>query len=104
MLGRDTGNLAPSGEGYGWSDPDSGSGSLDGTHPTTGAVNSNSVYTGGTCLMNCNNDSEPYGFHTGGINACMADGSVRSLRQGVSAFTWGALFTRAGGEVLGNDY
>ncbi len=104
MLGRDTGGLGPSNEGYGWSDPDSGSGSLDGTHPTTGLVNSNSVFTGGTCLMNCNNDSEPYSMHTGGVNVCLSDGSVRFVRSGTSAFTWAALFTRSGGEVVGNDF
>jgi prepilin-type N-terminal cleavage/methylation domain-containing protein/prepilin-type processing-associated H-X9-DG protein len=103
LVGRDTGNGPPSAEGFGWSDPDTGSGSLDGCNPTTGAVNTNGNFAGGTCLMNCNNDSEPYGFHTGGVNVCLADGSVRFVRSGVAPFTWGALFTRSGGEVV-NDY
>jgi prepilin-type N-terminal cleavage/methylation domain-containing protein/prepilin-type processing-associated H-X9-DG protein len=104
LMGRDTGGLGPSGEGYGWSDPDSGSGSLDGCNATTGLVNTNSAFAGGTCLMNCNNDSEPYSMHTGGLNACLADGSVRFVRSGITAFTWGALFTRQGGEVIGGDF
>ena len=75
LLGRDTGAGPPSAEGYGWSDPDTGSGSLDGCNQTTGVVNPASVAanTGGTCVMNCNNDSEPYSFHTGGVNVVMAD-------------------------------
>jgi prepilin-type N-terminal cleavage/methylation domain-containing protein/prepilin-type processing-associated H-X9-DG protein len=103
LMGRDTGGLGPSGEGYGWSDPDSGSGSLDGCNATTGAVNTNANFAGGTCLMNCNNDSEPYSMHTGGVNVCLADGSVRFVRSSIPAFTWGALFTRQGGEVVALD-
>jgi prepilin-type N-terminal cleavage/methylation domain-containing protein/prepilin-type processing-associated H-X9-DG protein len=42
--------------------------------------------------------------HTGGVNVLACDGSVRFVRDGVSATTWRALATRAGGEVLGNDF
>jgi prepilin-type processing-associated H-X9-DG protein len=45
--------------------------------------------------------STPY---AGGINVCLADGSVRSVSPGVSASTWWAACTPAGGEVLGNDW
>jgi prepilin-type processing-associated H-X9-DG protein len=105
MLGRDTGGLPPSNEGFGWSDPDTGSGSYDGCNATTGVVNPSSVTagTGGTCIMNCNNDSEPYSFHSGGINACMADGSVRFIRQSIPAATMAALLTARGGETVVND-
>jgi prepilin-type N-terminal cleavage/methylation domain-containing protein/prepilin-type processing-associated H-X9-DG protein len=103
LLGRNTGNGPPSNEGFGWSDPDSGSGSLDGCNPTTGAVNGNGVAVGGgNCLMNCNNDSEPYSFHTGGVNVCMADGSVRFIRQSIPAGTFAALITARGGETITN--
>jgi prepilin-type N-terminal cleavage/methylation domain-containing protein/prepilin-type processing-associated H-X9-DG protein len=104
LLGRDTGGLIPSNEGYGWSDPDTGSGSLDGSNATTGAVNPTGVAAGaGTCVLNCGNDSEPYSFHSQGINACMADGSVRFIRQGVPAVTFAALMTARGGEIATND-
>jgi prepilin-type N-terminal cleavage/methylation domain-containing protein/prepilin-type processing-associated H-X9-DG protein len=103
VLGRATGMEVPSREGYGWADPDSVSGSIDGSHPTTGAINGSSSYAGGTCVMNCNNDSEPYGFHTGGINICLADGSVRFVRQSISPATWAALITRNAGDLPG-DY
>ncbi len=44
-----------------------------------------------------------YGFHTGGANICMADGSVRLLRDGTSITTIVGMSTRNGGEVFAND-
>ncbi len=41
--------------------------------------------------------------HPGGVNACMADGSVRFIKDSVSVPTWWALGTRAGGEVISSD-
>lgn len=101
--GRDTGTTLA--EGRGWADPDGVSGSLDGTHPTTGAINGGSVTAaaGATCVINCNNFSEPYAFHTGGINVCLADGSVRFIRQTISAATYAALSTRDYGDIVTND-
>jgi prepilin-type N-terminal cleavage/methylation domain-containing protein/prepilin-type processing-associated H-X9-DG protein len=42
--------------------------------------------------------------HTGGINAALADGSVRFVSGGVSPATWWAAMTPTGGEVLGSDW
>jgi prepilin-type N-terminal cleavage/methylation domain-containing protein len=42
--------------------------------------------------------------HTGGVNVGLGDGSVRFFSNSISTFTWRALGTRGGGEVLGNDY
>jgi len=42
--------------------------------------------------------------HTGGINASLADGSVRNISAGVSVTTWWFACTPAGGEVLGSDW
>lgn len=103
VLGQDKGVTVPSGEGYGWADPDTGSGSIDGSHPITGVINTDAVYTGGTCPISCNNDSEAYGFHAGNINVGMADGSVRSLQKSISSATFSALVTRQGGEVVTVD-
>jgi prepilin-type processing-associated H-X9-DG protein len=54
--------------------------------------------------MNCTNDSEFYSFHSGGINVCMADGSVRFIAQSVSAATLAALVTARSGDIPGNDW
>jgi prepilin-type N-terminal cleavage/methylation domain-containing protein/prepilin-type processing-associated H-X9-DG protein len=42
--------------------------------------------------------------HSGGANFCLADGSVRFIRENLSPVTFQALGTRAGGEVIGNDF
>jgi prepilin-type processing-associated H-X9-DG protein len=40
--------------------------------------------------------------HTGGVNAAMADGGVRFVRDSINAGTWQAMGTRSNGEVV-ND-
>jgi prepilin-type N-terminal cleavage/methylation domain-containing protein/prepilin-type processing-associated H-X9-DG protein len=57
----------------------------------------------GRCMVNCSNNVSAYSFHTGGANVCMADGSVRFLRETIDAETFAALCTRAGGEVVSLD-
>jgi prepilin-type N-terminal cleavage/methylation domain-containing protein/prepilin-type processing-associated H-X9-DG protein len=42
-------------------------------------------------------------YHTGGVNACMADGSVRFFQDSLSYQVWRSLGTRAGGEVVPGD-
>jgi prepilin-type N-terminal cleavage/methylation domain-containing protein/prepilin-type processing-associated H-X9-DG protein len=42
--------------------------------------------------------------HTGGMNVCLGDGSVRFLSQGISGATWWAALTPIGGETLGSDW
>jgi len=103
LLGRAQGSILPRPEGFGWTDPDGAAGSMDGTDAVTGAINPSSGATG-RCIMNCNNDSEPYSFHTGGMNVGMADGSVRFLRQSISAATFAALLTAKAGDLVGNDF
>jgi prepilin-type processing-associated H-X9-DG protein len=55
---------------------------------------------GSPCALNCTNDGEVYGFHTGGANVLFADGSVQFLNQRVALRTLARLVTRAGGEVV----
>ena len=52
--------------------------------------------------MNCTNDSEFYSFHTSGINVCLADGSVRFLRESIAPSTLAALVTANGGNLPGD--
>jgi prepilin-type N-terminal cleavage/methylation domain-containing protein/prepilin-type processing-associated H-X9-DG protein len=42
-------------------------------------------------------------YHPGGANVCMADGSVRFVKNSINPLTWWALGTRAGGEVVSSD-
>jgi prepilin-type processing-associated H-X9-DG protein len=41
--------------------------------------------------------------HANGVNAAMADGSVRFVRNTITPTTWLAMGTRAGGEVVPNE-
>jgi prepilin-type N-terminal cleavage/methylation domain-containing protein len=42
--------------------------------------------------------------HPGGIQICLADGSVRNIATGVNFNTWWYAFTPAGGEVMPSDW
>ena len=103
VLGKDTGNSLS--DQLGWASPDGVVGSIDGSNPTTGVVNGGSVAMGaGACVMNCNNDSEPYSFHNGGVNVAFADGSIRFLSQSISPKTFAALCTARFGDLPGGDF
>jgi prepilin-type N-terminal cleavage/methylation domain-containing protein/prepilin-type processing-associated H-X9-DG protein len=39
-------------------------------------------------------------FHSGGVNVCMGDGSVRFVKNSINMTTWWALGTRANNEVI----
>jgi prepilin-type N-terminal cleavage/methylation domain-containing protein/prepilin-type processing-associated H-X9-DG protein len=41
-------------------------------------------------------------YHPGGVNAAMADGSVRWVSNGINVQTWRALGTRNGSEIVGD--
>ncbi len=55
----------------------------------------------------CGNDYAQYvtssSLHSGGVNVCMSDGSVRFIKNSVSTPVWWAIGTRADGEVVGSD-
>ena len=44
----------------------------------------------------------PSSRHTGGVNVLLGDGSVRFVRNAIDLYTWRALGSRNGGEVLGD--
>jgi prepilin-type N-terminal cleavage/methylation domain-containing protein len=102
LLKRNQGTALPRPEGFGWTDPDGASGSMDGTDSVTGAINGSS--STGKCIMSCNNDSEPYSFHPAGMVICMADGSGRFIAESIDAATFAALMTAKGGDMPGSDY
>jgi prepilin-type N-terminal cleavage/methylation domain-containing protein/prepilin-type processing-associated H-X9-DG protein len=41
--------------------------------------------------------------HADGVNACMADGSVKFVKDSINRMTWWALGTKASGEVVSSD-
>lgn len=60
----------------------------------------------GNCTVNCSNFGvNVYGFHPGGANVVMGDGSVRFIKQTVGASTMVNLVTRDDGALLSaTDY
>jgi hypothetical protein len=58
------------------------------------------VQRGGCCVVNCNNITEPYGFHPGGCMGVRADGSVQIIRENTAPGVLVAMITAAGGEVV----
>jgi len=58
----------------------------------------------GPCALNCTNQHEVYSFHPGGANAVFADGSVHFLKAGMTIRVLAALVTRAGGEVIADEF
>ncbi len=47
--------------------------------------------------------SNAQSYHSGGVNAGMADGSVRFIKDSINMQTWMAIGTRANGEVVSSD-
>jgi prepilin-type N-terminal cleavage/methylation domain-containing protein/prepilin-type processing-associated H-X9-DG protein len=90
--------------GAGWANPYNGenwlSGSpVDGNNPHTAAGSS------GPCLINCSNYNGRglYSFHSGGVNAAMADGSVKFLRESMATRQLAFAITAVGGEIFTHD-
>jgi prepilin-type processing-associated H-X9-DG protein len=82
QLGDGKGNTRNVGAGTGWADPDSGF-----------TINTQPI-------INRHNDSEIYGFHTGGAAALFADGHVVLLPEELDTVAGIAMATRAGGETV----
>jgi prepilin-type N-terminal cleavage/methylation domain-containing protein len=60
-----------------------------------------SPFTGSGAACDWTRPSTP---HSGGIQVVLADGSTRTITDGISPTTWWYAFTPAGGEVLGSDW
>jgi prepilin-type processing-associated H-X9-DG protein len=50
-----------------------------------------------------NGTGSVYGFHSGGVNALLGDGSVRFIQASINVRNFAALVTRNGGETLSVD-
>jgi prepilin-type N-terminal cleavage/methylation domain-containing protein len=67
-----------------------------------GFDNTGTIPDGGSCVINCNNVQQIYGFHTAGATALRADGSAQFLADSTAPGVVAAMVTRSGGEVF-ND-
>jgi prepilin-type processing-associated H-X9-DG protein len=70
----------------------------------SGVRNSAAAGWTGNCVINCQNDHEPYSFHPAAVNVAMADGSVRTITDGISIRVFARLCTRRGGESMTGDF
>ncbi|MDR3633513.1 MAG: DUF1559 domain-containing protein [Isosphaeraceae bacterium] len=69
------------------------------------------LYPWGGCRKDCSAScdaadmiySNASSYHSGGVNCCMADGSVKFVKDSVAMSVWWALGTRANGEVVSAD-
>jgi prepilin-type processing-associated H-X9-DG protein len=49
---------------------------------------------------NCGPNDEPFSFHSGGLNACLGDGSVRFIQQNMDALVLKALVGAGDGYAI----
>jgi prepilin-type N-terminal cleavage/methylation domain-containing protein/prepilin-type processing-associated H-X9-DG protein len=73
------------------------------TVPAPNSIQDTWTYCSSIGTASFTNYSEADSFHTGGVNALMADGSVKFVKNSINLTTWWALGTKAGSEVLGAD-
>lgn len=88
-------------DGWGWADINGGF-SVDGSHANglqNSTNSSGSTTIVGNCNINCTNDSEIYGFHSGGCITLRCDGSVQYLATNTSGQVFIALLTRDFGDI-----
>jgi len=97
---------------YAWADPDAVTNGLSGPSNSLttkkAKINNNNLPVGGpaNCLWsvnNCGPNDEPFSFHTGGVMACMGDGSVKFLSETVDPIILKWMAAAADGNVLPND-
>lgn len=94
-----------------WADPDAAGSGVSGAVLAGGGygyINQNKTPKGGppTCywtVTNCGLADEPFSFHTGGVSASMADGSVQFISQNIDAISFRAVLTRAEGVIPPNN-
>lgn len=83
---------------WAWADPDN-------AFNVDRLVNNNAWPRGGPpefpwSVVNNGPNEETFSFHPGGANVNYADGSVSFMRESVDAFTFAALMSKDGGEVI----
>jgi prepilin-type processing-associated H-X9-DG protein len=100
---------------FAWADPDAATNGVSGPNNATGAasnrlakINNFNSPTGGPTecrwqTNNCGPNDEPFGFHSGGCNGVMGDGSVRFLRDSITPATLKFICGAEDGQVTNLD-
>lgn len=87
-----------------WSTPWSFSTGIDIAFTTNeGVKRTTANQASASCVMNCNNQFQPYSFHAGGVNITLADGSSRFVSENMDRETFFKLAGKADGQIVG-DY
>ena len=69
--------------------------------PANYPTNLSNIPSGTDLTVNCNNSQGVFGFHPGGANVGLGDGSVQFLNEFMSGRTLMSMATRDGGETFG---
>jgi prepilin-type N-terminal cleavage/methylation domain-containing protein/prepilin-type processing-associated H-X9-DG protein len=94
-----------------WAEPDNGAGVSGPPNSAVGAlkrvINNNSTPVGGPqdcpwSTANCGPNDEIFSMHPGGVNALLADGSVRFLQENIDPIVMRYLCTRSEGAPVPN--
>jgi prepilin-type processing-associated H-X9-DG protein len=97
---------------YDWADPDAVANGFSGPSNDTlnkvAKFNNNPNPIGGPAncpwtVNNCGPNDEPFGYHGGGVNAVMGDGSVRFIRDGVDFRTLKYSVGATDGQIVNLD-
>ncbi|MSR56993.1 MAG: DUF1559 domain-containing protein [Planctomycetaceae bacterium] len=96
MFNTDAGRAGMKGSSWGWS-----FGGVAATYTHTMNPNEKACHNGEIEDWSGNNMVGSQSHHMGGVQVCLADGSVRFVSENVNWPTWLALGSRNGGEALG---
>jgi prepilin-type N-terminal cleavage/methylation domain-containing protein/prepilin-type processing-associated H-X9-DG protein len=95
---------------FAWADPDAATNGVSGPSNADlpqsnriAKINNHPAPVGGPGICpwsrnNCGPNDEPFSFHQGGVNACMGDGSVRFIRDGIDALVLKAIVGASDGQ------
>ncbi len=97
IFNTDPGRTGMKGSSWGW-----GWGGVGATYTHTMGPNEKACHNAPVEDWSGSNMFASQSAHTGGVQTCMGDGSVRFISQNINWNTWVAIGSRAGGEIVSN--